>query len=874
MKKIISIIIMLTLAFSNVPQIKIIQAYANESDNSNRVIVSENIESNDGTGVVTWTKDKTYVVCSQYTDTSPKVNCKLIIEPGTTILLGTGTGGLDGTETSEAKNRPYPIFRIGEKGSIEAKGTKEEPITFKNISTHLGWNGIEIALPDKGKVTDTFEYCKFINGGAQFEEAIEGVIDVIHGTKETKFNLVIDHCTFDSTELESKNILQQNKIGAGLCYGDYNGNEVEADIKVSDSIFRSLSMGIEGVTFDDSSEVYNEKSKCIITNNTFENNIISSYNSSIVWGGNAEIRNNTFYTVKGGALTKNALDLVGQCNYVIEGNIFHGSQSTEKGKMNECEPVAIRYGSKVNADITKNYKENKCDYATVYGKLVKITGDNGKNKGTFLGKIEGLGYVYNWYNVGDSSGVKSKLVLAPGTTHYISSLDVRYNGELEAKGTKDKPIKFISAEQIGIDNGAEQIGLYQNADSEYLEGKATFENCEFDGVGLDAIIVSKSTGSSLNGKIPLVFSVKNCVFKNVSSGLDIGIDSYYDYVYGSVLLENLDIKGEENNSFTGMYVSVYGKKIPKGNVFKATNCSIHNFKYNNREGQALQLSVDEESSDKVVFENITMAGNYYGILATMSLRTTKLPIIKNCIISGNKEGFKLNSDTDTSNVTYTCIWNEEREERSYGEGCIFKDPLFADLSSGDLHLKSKGGRWNGTKWVSDTVTSPCINAGNPLSDYSKEPTPNGNRINMGAYGNTSEASKTDDGSFIPNNPTTENKITNKETTVPKTNKKQMVKLKTPVIKAIGKSKKKISIIMKKIQGKNQGYYEIQYSNNRKFKNVKTKIVKASKTKVIIKKLKSKKRYYVRVRLYRKITIKSKKKKIYSSWSKVKTIKTK
>ena len=145
---------------------------------------------------------------------------------------------------------------------------------------------------------------------------------------------------------------------------------------------------------------------------------------------------------------------------------------------------------------------------------------------------------------------------------------------------------------------------------------------------------------------------------------------------------------------------------------------------------------------------------------------------------------------------------------------------------------------------------------------------------MGAYGNTSEASKTDDGSFIPNNPTTENKITNKETTVPKTNKKQMVKLKTPVIKAIGKSKKKISIIMKKIQGKNQGYYEIQYSNNRKFKNVKTKIVKASKTKVIIKKLKSKKRYYVRVRLYRKITIKSKKKKIYSSWSKVKTIKTK
>ena len=55
-------------------------------------------------------------------------------------------------------------------GSIEAKGTNEKPITFKNIDTHVGWNGIEIFLPDNGEVTDTFEYCNFINGGAQYRD--------------------------------------------------------------------------------------------------------------------------------------------------------------------------------------------------------------------------------------------------------------------------------------------------------------------------------------------------------------------------------------------------------------------------------------------------------------------------------------------------------------------------------------------------------------------------------------------------------------------------------------------------------------------------------------------------------------------------------
>jgi hypothetical protein len=44
-------------------------------------------------------------------------------------------------------------------------------------------------------------------------------------------------------------------------------------------------------------------------------------------------------------------------------------------------------------------------------------------------------------------------------------------------------------------------------------------------------------------------------------------------------------------------------------------------------------------------------------------------------------------------------------------------------------------------WITDANTSPCIDRGDPNSDWSAEPWPNGKRINMGAYGGTNQASK-------------------------------------------------------------------------------------------------------------------------------------
>jgi hypothetical protein len=77
-----------------------------------------------------------------------------------------------------------------------------------------------------------------------------------------------------------------------------------------------------------------------------------------------------------------------------------------------------------------------------------------------------------------------------------------------------------------------------------------------------------------------------------------------------------------------------------------------------------------------------------------------------------------------------------------GEGNIDADPCFADPAGGDYHLESQSGRWDPAtqSWVQNVNTSPCIDAGDPNSDWTKELWPNGKRINMGVYGGTPEAS--------------------------------------------------------------------------------------------------------------------------------------
>lgn len=113
--------------------------------------------------------------------------------------------------------------------------------------------------------------------------------------------------------------------------------------------------------------------------------------------------------------------------------------------------------------------------------------------------------------------------------------------------------------------------------------------------------------------------------------------------------------------------------------------------------------------------------------------------------------------------------------------------------------------------------------------------------------------------------------TTQPTTKPSTTKNtETVKPKKTSIKKLSKGKKKFTVTWAKVSGVKG--YQIQYSSNKKFKknNKSVTVTKQKTTKATVKKLKSKKKYYVRVRTYKTVNGK----KIYSSWSKVKSVKTK
>jgi len=142
------------------------------------------------------------------------------------------------------------------------------------------------------------------------------------------------------------------------------------------------------------------------------------------------------------------------------------------------------------------------------------------------------------------------------------------------------------------------------------------------------------------------------------------------------------------------------------------------------------------SNTSLTLTNCTFSGNSAMSGSVMENFNSTITLT-NCILWDNLPP-QIGNYNSTSVVTYSDI-----QGGWLGLGNIDADPCFVDPNNGDYHLKSQAGRWdsNSQSWVMDYVSSPCIDAGNPGCTEANEPTPNGNRINMGAYGGTAEASK-------------------------------------------------------------------------------------------------------------------------------------
>ena len=149
------------------------------------------------------------------------------------------------------------------------------------------------------------------------------------------------------------------------------------------------------------------------------------------------------------------------------------------------------------------------------------------------------------------------------------------------------------------------------------------------------------------------------------------------------------------------------------------------------------------AGSKPILQNCTISANYANWQGDGIYFYDSNAVVRNCIIWANGQE-EIRVDDCTPSINYSDIRNGWS-----GTGNLNQDPCFVSFDPNgnpmgwDFHLQSVYGRWdvNSSSWVSDSNTSPCIDAGDPNSDWNGEPWANGKRINMGVFGGTEQASK-------------------------------------------------------------------------------------------------------------------------------------
>ncbi len=156
-------------------------------------------------------------------------------------------------------------------------------------------------------------------------------------------------------------------------------------------------------------------------------------------------------------------------------------------------------------------------------------------------------------------------------------------------------------------------------------------------------------------------------------------------------------------------------------LYKSPALFSHNLFFSNSGFSA--SAVYMEDCDRSIFRNNTAVLNTASKNYPSALRLQG--ITENNIIYHNT----LNNDEygQIEADDFHTRYNDIERSPFIDDGLSFDlDPQFVDLASFDFHL---------------APTSPCIDAGNPQSGFDLEPEYNGNRINLGCYGNTVEATR-------------------------------------------------------------------------------------------------------------------------------------
>ena len=318
----------------------------------------------------------------------------------------------------------------------------------------------------------------------------------------------------------------------------------------------------------------------------------------------------------------------------------------------------------------------------------------------------------------------------------------------------------------------------------------------------------------------------------------LGIDSGYNYFLcnASIILFSDGIKGNYNT------VVVDGLK-----------CELKN------DGKASVEGCTDNVQDIIIPSSIEYEGFNFDITDISEQAFKNCNKLKNVKISDNVTSIGWSAFYYCENLKSVTIPNSLTTIGSYAfYGCANLTDIYYDGTQDD---------WNkiDIREYNEPLTNATIHCSltpEPTPTPETEPTPSP------APSPTPTPEPTPSPIPTPTQPTTT--APTQPTTTPTTAAKAVAKPKSASIKKLKAAKKAVAVEWKKVSGVSG--YEIQVATDKKFKkNKKTTTVKKQKTtKVTIKKLKAKKKYYVRIRTYKTVNGK----KVYSAWSKVKTIKTK
>lgn len=224
---------------------------------------------------------------------------------------------------------------------------------------------------------------------------------------------------------------------------------------------------------------------------------------------------------------------------------------------------------------------------------------------------------------------------------------------------------------------------------------------------------------------------------------DLGGGGIYVYYFSNPIIEQNIITA--NRSANGAGIGVYWESTP---------IIQNNLIYKNIDGAGILI----KGGAVPLIINNTIAGNLpKSTSGGIECVTNSAAIIENNIIVSNGSGYGVYTLITAPVLRYNDVWgngagsySSMTGEQTGINGNISSDPLFADAAGDDYHLKSTGWRWNGSGWQYDSITSRCIDAGNPgcplggeLMTIPVDPDHlrgRNLRIDMGGCGGTAESS--------------------------------------------------------------------------------------------------------------------------------------